>query len=102
MTSIPIRKNRLVVPRARALGTSRARQAAMRRFCAVIVGAMLGACVLTSAASASAQTPSETFPKRRRTTQLFYGWEILVTGEAGGLLSAASIVLPDRPLSSAP
>src|SRR5438270_10831372 len=85
-----------------ALGTTRARQAAMQRLVAAVVGAMLGACALTAAAPAGAQTATETFPKQRRTTKLFYGWEILATGEVGGLLSAASIVLPHRPLSSIP
>jgi hypothetical protein len=74
----------------------------MQRFGAAVVGAMLGGCVLTAARAASGQTPVEVFPKQRRTTSVFYGWEILATGEAGGLLSAASILLPERPLSSAP
>jgi len=74
----------------------------MQRFLAVVVGGMLGACALSAAPAARGETPVEIFPKQRRTTKVFYGWEILVTGEAGGLLSAASILLPDRPLGSAP
>jgi hypothetical protein len=74
----------------------------MHRFVAAALGGMLGACVLSAASAASAETPLEVFPKQRRTTTVFYGWEILATGEAGGLLSAASILLPERPLSSVP
>ena len=74
----------------------------MQRFLAAVVGGMLASCALTNAPAARAETPVEVFPKQRRTTKVFYGWEILATGEAGGLLSAASILLPERPLSSAP
>lgn len=74
----------------------------MQRFLVAVVGGMLGACALTAAPSARGETPVEIFPKERRTTKVFYGWEILLTGEVGGLLSAASILLPERPLSSAP
>lgn len=44
----------------------------------------------------------ELIPKVRPTTRLFYGWQILVTGEVGALLATAAVVLPDQPLGSAP
>jgi hypothetical protein len=44
--------------------------------------------------------PAELIPKVRPTTQTFYGWEILATGEVGGALVAASVLLPDKPVST--
>jgi len=46
--------------------------------------------------------PTELIPKVRPTTKSFYGWEILATGEVGGILAAAGVLLPDKPLGSVP
>ena len=46
--------------------------------------------------------PAELVPRVRPTTRSFYGWEILATGEVGGVLAAAGVLLPDTPLGSAP
>jgi hypothetical protein len=37
--------------------------------------------------------------EERPTTRNFYGWEILLTGETGGVLVAASVFLPEKPVS---
>jgi hypothetical protein len=46
--------------------------------------------------------PAELIPKVRPTTKSFYGWEILATGEVGGILAASGVLLPETPLGSAP
>jgi hypothetical protein len=51
---------------------------------------------------AGADAPAELVPTRPPTRKSFYGWQILVSGGAGGLLAAGAIFLPDRPLSSLP
>jgi len=44
----------------------------------------------------------EIVARERPTTRSFYGWQILATGEAGGIVAAAALVLPDTPLKQAP
>jgi hypothetical protein len=44
--------------------------------------------------------PDEVVAKQRATTKTFYGWQILVTGEVGSVVAAASVFLPERPLGS--
>jgi hypothetical protein len=38
--------------------------------------------------------------RERSATRFFYGWKILATGEAGGVLAAAATVIPDSPLKT--
>jgi hypothetical protein len=46
--------------------------------------------------------PTEIVAKERPTTRYFYGWQILATGEAGGVVAAAATVLADSPLKTLP
>jgi len=68
----------------------------------------VGAMVLFLAGPAWAADPpkppplAELVPKVRPSTRVFYGWQILASGGAGGVLTAASILLPDEPFGSAP
>lgn len=75
----------------------------------------LGAALFTSAlavaipaATARAADPppvaasAEIVARERPTTRSFYGWQILATGEIGGVVAAASTVLPDSPLKTLP
>ena len=50
----------------------------------------------------AATTSTEVVARERPTTRSFYGWQILVTGGAGGVLAAASFALPDSPLKTLP
>lgn len=43
----------------------------------------------------------ETESVRPRTERVFYGWQILASGEVGGLLAGASMALPDPPIGGA-
>jgi hypothetical protein len=54
------------------------------------------------AANPSNEPPQEIQPKQRATKKSFYGWEILATGGVGGLVTAASVLLPSKPLGSIP
>jgi hypothetical protein len=45
---------------------------------------------------------AEIVARERPSTRSFYGWQILATGEAGGLVAAAAIVLPETPLKEFP
>jgi hypothetical protein len=51
---------------------------------------------------APAPVTTEIMAKERPSTRSFYGWQILATGEAGGVLAAASALLPDKPLGTWP
>jgi hypothetical protein len=53
-------------------------------------------------AGAGADASTEIMARERPATRSFYGWQILATGEAGGVLAAAATVLPDSPLSTLP
>jgi hypothetical protein len=44
----------------------------------------------------------EMVSRERPATRSFYGWQILATGEVGGILAAAAAVLPDSPLKTLP
>ena len=44
----------------------------------------------------------EIVARERPSTRSFYGWQILATGEAGGVVAAAALILPDSPLKQAP
>jgi len=67
-----------------------------------------GAMVLSLAAPAwaadppKALPPAELVPKVRPSTRVFYGWQIVATGGVGGVLTAASILLPDEPFGTTP
>ncbi|HEX9295354.1 MAG TPA: hypothetical protein VF881_05950, partial [Polyangiaceae bacterium] len=41
-------------------------------------------------------------PRERPSTLSFYGWQILASGEVGGIVAAGAMVLPDRLLGSWP
>jgi len=72
----------------------------------------LGAAVLTAgvalgatparAADAATDRPAEIMARERPATRSFYGWQILATGEAGGVVAAAAALLPDSPLKTLP
>jgi len=49
-----------------------------------------------------APPPTEILAKEHPSTRSFYGWQILATGEAGGVLAAASTLLPESPLKTLP
>lgn len=55
-------------------------------------------------ARAAEPQPSRTQPRRdlvieeRPTTRNFYGWEILLTGGVGGVVVAASVFVPEKPV----
>jgi hypothetical protein len=55
-----------------------------------------------SSSVAGADAPADLVPTQPATRKSFYGWQILVSGGAGGLLGASAIFLPDRPLASLP
>ena len=66
---------------------------------------------LTSGTYAHGAEPPKTGPTeaggeteiiRAPTEKSFYGWKILLTGELGGMLAAASLALPDSPIGSTP
>lgn len=40
--------------------------------------------------------------RERASTRTFYGWQILATGEAGGVVAALAMVLPESPLKTLP
>jgi hypothetical protein len=44
--------------------------------------------------------PAEVQAQERKTLRSFYGWEILAAGELGGLITVASVVLPEKPLGT--
>ena len=54
------------------------------------------------AAEPPSTTTAEITARERPVTRSFYGWQILATGEVGGILAAAAIVLPDSPLKTLP
>ncbi|HKQ71322.1 MAG TPA: hypothetical protein VJT73_18390 [Polyangiaceae bacterium] len=45
-------------------------------------------------------TEEELVPRKAKTTKAFYGWQILATGGAGGLISAMSLLVPERRLAT--
>jgi len=55
-----------------------------------------------STSLAGADAPAELVSTRPATRRSFYGWQILASGGAGGLLAAGAIFLPNRPLGSLP
>jgi len=62
-------------------------------------GSALATCTcLASAADPAAQSSAEVVARERPSTRSFYGWKILATGEAGGVVAAAALVLPESPL----
>ncbi len=67
--------------------------------------AAMGSSVEGSAFAADRPAPAplaELIPKERPTRREFYGWEILATGEVGGVLASASVLLPDKALDTLP
>jgi hypothetical protein len=71
----------------------------------ILLGCLSALWFVTPALAADApksQPPAELFPKARPTTKSFYGWQILAGGEAGAMLAAAGVLLPDKPLDSWP
>jgi hypothetical protein len=56
----------------------------------------------TIPAAAATPPPEDIEIVAPRVATSFYGWQILIFGEAGALASAAAITLPDEPLQSAP
>ena len=73
-----------------------------------LVGSAAIASLLTLPAHADGTAPGATANEteivayERPSTRSFYGWQILATGEAGGILAAASLALPESPMKSAP
>jgi hypothetical protein len=69
----------------------------------LLTGAAFAVCTTSArAADPPAQSPAEVVARERPSTRSFYGWQILATGEAGGVLAAAAMVLPDSPLKTLP
>jgi hypothetical protein len=82
--------------------------------CAMALAAMTFACRSAKAAEPVAKTTlpagsssvvapqpeTELVPRVLPTERIFYGWEIIASGEAGGVLAAASIVLPSAEIGS--
>jgi hypothetical protein len=65
--------------------------------------AALAICTTSArAADPPAQGPAEIVARERPSTRSFYGWQILATGGAGGVLAAAAMVLPESPLKTLP
>jgi len=63
------------------------------------IGVALATCTRSAgAADPVAQSPTEIVARERPSTRSFYGWKILATGEAGGVVAAAALVLPESPL----
>jgi hypothetical protein len=54
--------------------------------------------------TSTSATPMETelVARERPSTRSFYGWQILALGEAGGVVAAAALVLPESPMKSVP
>jgi hypothetical protein len=65
--------------------------------CAVTVTALASRAHATDAVS---ESNDEVAPRERPSTKNFYGWQILATGEAGGVAAAAAVTLTDSPLKS--
>jgi hypothetical protein len=59
---------------------------------------------VTGAGARSAESPPaeplELVPRQVPTIRVFYGWQILASGEVGGVLAAAAIVLPNSPTNT--
>jgi hypothetical protein len=69
----------------------------------LLTGAAFAVCSTSAgAADPPEQSPAEIVARERPSTRSFYGWQILATGEAGGVLAAAAMVLPDSPLKTLP
>ena len=65
--------------------------------------AAFSVCASTAhAAGPPAQGMGEMVARERPATRSFYGWQILATGEVGGVLAAAATVLPESPLKTLP
>jgi hypothetical protein len=78
---------------------------------AIVVGAALPSAraraegapaALPSAATGGDQQLGEVFAKERPVRRVFYGWQILATGEVAALVITGSVVLPSKPLDSLP
>jgi hypothetical protein len=68
---------------------------------AFVVAICLGA-TMAHAAGPPVEGPTEIVARERPSTRSFYGWQILATGEAGGVVAAAATVLTDSPLKTLP
>lgn len=78
------------------------REVGWRIALALAVGAASTSPSSARAAAPPAEAPTEMVARERPATRSFYGWQILATGEAGGVVAAASAVLPDSPLGTLP
>ena len=74
-----------------------------RRWAALLTaGALAIGPSTTHAAAPPAEVATEIVALERPATRSFYGWQILATGEVGGVVAAAATVIPDSPLKTLP
>jgi hypothetical protein len=75
---------------------------------AAVVRAFLSVLALSAVAAPAraADPPSQGLPdivaRERPTTRTFYGWQILATGEVGGVVAATATVLAESPMKTVP
>jgi hypothetical protein len=78
--------------------------AALRKwFTPLAVGIVVSLLALPAHADDAVRSgETEIVARERPSTRSFYGWQILATGEAGGVVAAAALLLPDKPLKEFP
>jgi hypothetical protein len=74
----------------------------VRLFTACVTAAVAIGSTPARAADAVTDAPTEMVARERPATSSFYGWQILATGEAGGIVAAAATLLPDSPMNTLP
>jgi hypothetical protein len=75
----------------------------VRKWTALLAsGAIVLEATMAEAADHAPEGDTEIVAKERPSSRSFYGWQILATGEAGGVLAAAATVLPGSPFKTLP
>jgi hypothetical protein len=68
--------------------------------CILVVGQARAAGPATPSSTDRSREGAELVAREHPTRKVFYGWQILATGEAGAAVVAASVFLPSKPLDS--
>ena len=76
--------------------------AALRKWFTLLGSGMAMSLVALPVHADGAAPDGEIVARERPSTRSFYGWQILATGEAGGIVAAAALLLPDSPLKQVP